>query len=193
MVAALDLFSDGGARSVTHRAVAAAAGVPAATVGYYFGSIDELMYRSFEEHFARWIQELGAYVRPDGSEHTLDDLLDFLGLSSDAEIRTSHVRMTRLFLAASDDERLRPLVAESVLAVEGAIEALLRRLRVNRPRDTAQVVATMTGGCALRLSASRGNVSEEDTDRMRRAIYQVVTAAMLPDDVVEATRRSLGL
>lgn len=193
MAAALDLFSEGGARSVTHRSVAAAAGVPAATVGYYFGSIDELMYRSFEEHFARWIQQLGLFVSPEGERHTLDELLDFLGLSNGEAERRSNIRMTRLFLAASDDERLRPLVAESVLAVEGAIEAMLRRRGVDRPGETARIIATMMGGCSLRLSVRREERADDESELLRRSVHRAVAAAMLPDDVVETTMRSLGL
>ncbi|MFI5426371.1 TetR/AcrR family transcriptional regulator [Aeromicrobium sp. UC242_57] len=41
--AAIDLFAEGGSRAITHRAVAARAGLPSATTTYYFESIDELI------------------------------------------------------------------------------------------------------------------------------------------------------
>jgi len=192
MVAALELFSEGGARSVTHRSVAAQAGVPAATVGYYFGSIDELMYRAFEENFARWIADMGTYVAPGESEHTFDELLSFLGLSSNDDELRLNIRMTRLFLSASDDERLRPLVAEAVLAIEGAIETLLRRAGLPHARETARAIAAMVGGCAMRIAARRDRAEDENA-LMRRAIHQLVAASMLPPEMVDEKIRALGL
>jgi DNA-binding transcriptional regulator YbjK len=40
--AAVDLMAEGGMPAITHRAVAARAGVPASTAGYFFASIDDL-------------------------------------------------------------------------------------------------------------------------------------------------------
>ena len=41
--AAIELIAERGIEGVSHRSVAARAGVPAATPGYYFASIDELI------------------------------------------------------------------------------------------------------------------------------------------------------
>src|SRR5690606_10674206 len=56
--AALDLFVEGGSRAVTHRAVAAAAGLPAATTTYYFATIDDLLREALNRHIEQWIETM---------------------------------------------------------------------------------------------------------------------------------------
>ncbi len=55
LAAAIELFAEGGSRAITHRAVAARAGLPSATTTYYFESIDELIREALGAHIEKWI------------------------------------------------------------------------------------------------------------------------------------------
>jgi TetR/AcrR family transcriptional regulator, regulator of biofilm formation and stress response len=46
--AALDLLSEGGLRAVTHRTIAARAGVPLGSVTYYYATLDDVFVAAFE-------------------------------------------------------------------------------------------------------------------------------------------------
>jgi TetR/AcrR family transcriptional regulator, regulator of biofilm formation and stress response len=65
--ATLRLIGERGADAVTHRAVAAEAGVPLASTTYYFGSKDELVREAFELAIDRSLALVEAHaVRADG-------------------------------------------------------------------------------------------------------------------------------
>jgi DNA-binding transcriptional regulator YbjK len=67
LAAAIELFSVGGSRAVTHRAVAARAGLPSATTTYYFESIDQLIREALGAHVASWIRALDDLAKTDPS------------------------------------------------------------------------------------------------------------------------------
>src|ERR1700716_2614034 len=58
LTAALELIAEGGARAVTHRAVAARAGLPAATTTYFFDSIQQLVEAALRRHVADRVRDL---------------------------------------------------------------------------------------------------------------------------------------
>jgi DNA-binding transcriptional regulator YbjK len=60
--AAVDLLADGGPKAVTHRAVAARAGVPQASTTYYFASIQELTDEALRLHLSERTSELQAMI-----------------------------------------------------------------------------------------------------------------------------------
>lgn len=62
--AAIDLLAEGGARAITHRAVAARAGVSATSTTYYFGSIQELTDEALARHVAERSADLEGLVAP---------------------------------------------------------------------------------------------------------------------------------
>lgn len=55
--AAVELIAEGGVNTVTHRAVAARAGLPPSTTGYFFASIDNLAAEALREYAERQIRE----------------------------------------------------------------------------------------------------------------------------------------
>src|SRR5437868_2045601 len=58
--AATELLAEGGARAVTHRAVAHRAGLPAASTTYYFSSIQQLTDEALAMHVGERVRELAA-------------------------------------------------------------------------------------------------------------------------------------
>ena len=60
--AAVELLADGGPRAVTHRAVAARAGVPQASTTYYFESIQQLTDEALRLHLSERTAELEAMI-----------------------------------------------------------------------------------------------------------------------------------
>src|SRR5882757_6896650 len=61
--AAIELLGEGGARAVTHRAVAARAGVAAAATTYYFESIHQLMQEALLLHVSERVEQLRAFMQ----------------------------------------------------------------------------------------------------------------------------------
>ena len=64
--AAMDVVATGGAGAVTHRAVAARAGVPPATPGYYFSSVDDILVAALTRAGLRYeqaVEDAAARVR----------------------------------------------------------------------------------------------------------------------------------
>lgn len=58
--AAVELMAEGGPPAITHRAVAARAGLPASTTGYFFASIDELTTEALRVYTERSIEDYRA-------------------------------------------------------------------------------------------------------------------------------------
>lgn len=67
--AAMDVIAADGAAAVTHRAVAARAGVPPAAPGYYFGTVDDILLAALTRAGHRYeqaVEDAAAAVRSGG-------------------------------------------------------------------------------------------------------------------------------
>lgn len=184
--AALELFADGGARAVTHRAVAAQAGLPAATPGYYFGSVEEMLREALSHHVRTWIHDMNAMatVPLDAGMH-LDDARDLVSFAF--AVRTPSMVRTQLstFLAASADPLLQPLAAEALEAVEELASAMLATVGLADAADTAAaLVQLMIGSAATRLAGLHDD--ERVADVLFDAVRRLVATATMDPDVVTA-------
>ena len=162
LAAAIELFAEGGARSVTHRAVAARAGLPPATTTYYFASIEELVREALSTHLAGWIEVLEALA-----DAEMDPKID---LASTSEFVTG-VFATRspekagtelaIYLAAARDPQLKSTAADALQALEDLAMRTLERLGIPGARDLAsQIVALIAGSALRRQSAQYDDVEE---------------------------------
>ena len=119
--AAVELIAEGGVRSITHRAVAARAGLPASTVGYFFASIDDLAVEALHVHVRRTTDDFLGLI---GSATDAEELLHAVGhLAVDPQVELSQVS---LHLEASRNPAMREPVAQAAEAYRQVTEDLLR-------------------------------------------------------------------
>lgn len=192
LAAAIELFAEGGARAVTHRAVAARAGLPSATTTYYFESIDQLIREALASHVTRWIRELDKLAALDPqSEVDLDRTAGFVALVFARRGPEIAAVELSVFLAAAREPRLRDLAATVVESLEGLMTVLLGRAGVADAGQVSAGIATLIGGTALRRQS--GRYSEENEALMlTKAIRDLVAAHVLGSDVVDRTIADLG-
>lgn len=190
--AALELFAEGGARAVTHRAVAARAGLPSATPGYYFGTVEELLRAALSHHVQTWVRDMRALAAvPLEEQMHLDDARDLVSFAF--AVRTpSMVRMQlATFLAASADPLLQPLAAEALEAVEELATTMLASVGLAEATGTAAaLVQLMIGAAATRLAGLHDDERVADVlfDAVRRLVATAVMDPAVITDALESTQ-----
>ncbi len=150
LAAAIELFAEGGSRAITHRAVAARAGLPPATTTYYFESIDELIREALGAHIDQWSRDLEALAKVEGSANaSLDDASAFI--SRVFAVRGPEVAALELaiFLAAARVPELRDNAARAMQALEDLATKLLERVGVREPGALAASIVALIIGTAL--------------------------------------------
>lgn len=148
--AALRVVASGGAEAVTHRRVAAEAGVPLGSTTYYFASRDELLREAFRHHAAA---VYGAIDEVQGGLRlrTAADVIAFLVgmVRRELESRALIVVEYELIVRAARD----PALAREVNAYERALAArlgeALERLGVARSFEAARTLIALVRGFEL--------------------------------------------
>jgi len=183
---AIALFAEGGARGITHRAVASKAGLAPATTTYYFTSIDELIEEALSRHMEMWLQDLQALTStPVEADVGLDDANELI--SAIFAVRSTEIVGLHLaiFLAAARNPDLRPKAAEALDALEALAAKLLGHVGFPAADGLAKSVVSLVAGSALgRLSDRHSN--EEEADVLYRSIRGLVVAALLSEDEIAA-------
>jgi DNA-binding transcriptional regulator YbjK len=156
--AAADLLTDGGPPAVTHRAVAAKAGVPLGSTTYYFADRDELLAAAIERarttdvSRARAAAEAEAADDPDpdratgrpGLARRLVDVVVGHGRLADPDRVTAHYqRFLGAALTAAGHTSVRRWNRELRDAVAAALD------RHGRTAVSADVVLALVDGCVL--------------------------------------------
>ncbi len=191
LAAAIDLFAEGGSRAITHRAVAARAGLPPATTTYYFESIDELIREALGAHIDQWSRDLESLAAANGSANaSLDDAGALI--SRIFAIRGPDVAALELtiFLAAARVPELRDNAARSMQALEDLATKLLERVGVTEPRALAASIVTLIIGTALHRQS--GLYTEEvEARHLVSAIRGLVAAHAIGPEGVARTLHEL--
>jgi DNA-binding transcriptional regulator YbjK len=136
---------------VTHRAVAARAGLPSATTTYYFESIHDLIREALGAHIDQWSRDLEGLAAVDvGADVSLDDASDFFARIF--AVRGPEVAALELaiFLAAAREPGLRDGAARSMQAFEDLATRVLTRVGVREPGVLAASIVTLIIGTAVR-------------------------------------------
>ncbi|MCO5316386.1 MAG: TetR family transcriptional regulator [Solirubrobacterales bacterium] len=153
--AATELILDSGVNDLTHRRVAARAGVPLGSTTYYFGSLDELKEAALELLAVRIDLELEAVSA---------------GLADSTDIPASLARMLHHYLA--DRERMQ---AETAFYVAGTQNPELRPLATrwfnglvgilsgHTDPATARAVGLFTDGLTFHASLAGPALDERET------------------------------
>jgi len=190
--AAIELLAEGGARAVTHRAVASRAGVPLAATTYYFASIGELTEEALRLHMAERVDELhalamGAATGGRSVMHVAERFVDALvRRESDAIIAQFEV-----YLEAARNPALRQVVADALDASERLAQATLAGLGARRPAEGAAAFVAVVNGFALnRLARPRG--AEVDAATMLDALLAMFICLTMADDELAGWYARLG-
>lgn len=191
LAAAMELFAEGGSRAITHRAVAARAGLPPATTTYYFESIDELIREALGAHIDQWSRDLEALAIVDaGVDVTLDDASDFFARVFAARGPEVAAIELAIFLAAAREPDLRDNAARSMQAFEDLATGLLTRVGVDEAAVLAASIVTLIMGTALRRQS--GLYTEDVEARLLvSAIRGLVAAHAIGPDGVDRTLAEL--
>lgn len=156
LAAAIELFAEGGSRSVTHRAVAARAGLPPATTTYYFASIEELVREALQAHISGWITTLESLasidIDPRVDVTTASDLVTEIFVARSPEKAGTELA---IYLAAARDPELRDSAAAALQALQDLTVAVLARAGLDAPEDLAAQVVALIAGVALRRQSGQ--------------------------------------
>lgn len=162
LAAAIELFADGGARAITHRAVAARAGLPSATTTYYFASIDVLIREALGSHVAQWTRELEALVDldvpVDVDADGAADLIAAVFAERGPEVAALELS---IFLAAARQPELRDVAGAALRALEALAASILSTIGAPAADDLAGAVVALIAGTALRRQSG---VYSDDTE-----------------------------
>jgi DNA-binding transcriptional regulator YbjK len=171
--ATLRVISAGGVDAVTHRRIAAEAGVALGSTTYYFASREELVRQAFRHYLEEVTAALGSLGRekPLESAEAIAELLTEVARREFAEPALVLAEYELVLYAARD-----PVLAQDWNAYERGIEAQLagplENLGADRPVDAARTVIELMRGFELgRLT--RPSASIED---LRRHLELVICA-----------------
>lgn len=185
LAAAIELFAEGGSRAITHRAVAARAGLPSATTTYYFESIDELIREALGSHIDQWTRDLEALSAVDlDLDVSLDDASQFISYVFSTRGPEVAALELSIFLAAARAPELRDAAAQAIRAFEGLALRVLNRVGIDDADALAAAIVTLIAGTAVRRQSGL-HTEDEEARLLTAAIRNLVAAHALGADGVD--------
>lgn len=192
LAAAIELFAEGGARAITHRAVAARAGLPSATTTYYFESIDELIREALGAHVSGWSRDLDALATVEMSTAaSLDETADFISAVFAARGPEVAALELSIFLAAARDPQLQDVAGAGLRSIERLAGMLLAQVGITEATDLAAAMVALIAGTALRRQ-SRVYSEQDEARFLAVAIRSLVAAHAMGPQAVTAAINGLG-
>lgn len=188
--AAISLLADGGTRAVTHRAVAARAGVPAAATTYYFQSIQHLTEAALQLHVEERVlelRELAAAAETDGG-NAEQVAARFVQVLNERDPRAT-IAQFEVFLEAARNPGLRETVAETLEAFEDLTRTVLAKLGAHRPDQAAASFVALINGFAIHRLA---RPSRADGEHLLQALRSMFLVQLLSDDELAGFMRRLS-
>jgi DNA-binding transcriptional regulator YbjK len=157
--AAIHLIGAHGLDAVTHRAVAAEAGVPAASTSYYFRSKDELIDEALRTLATREIERLRQRRAALGTaaadlEATTEALSAWIEEQVEAEGRVAMLAQYQLQLEAARRPAAREILAAWKDGTDDLAETAMRALGAADVRTAGILLVCAIDGLRLRLMAS---------------------------------------
>jgi DNA-binding transcriptional regulator YbjK len=157
--AALALLGRGGSGAVTHRSVAAEAGVPLAATTYYFETKDELVLDAFALAMTEDVAALGAVAPLAGDDPATVPqvaawLVSLVLTASRDDDRAERLVLFELEVEAARRRELAALSRAWTSAYVSVVTPVLERLGCADPERDAWIVVTALTGMELELLAS---------------------------------------
>jgi TetR/AcrR family transcriptional regulator, regulator of biofilm formation and stress response len=169
--AAAEVAAEEGIGAVTHRRVTERAGVPLATVSYFFDSIDELATEALRVFTATRTAELEALAAAlEAEQRSPDEIAEALALASASE-RTWTLAQFEAYMEAARQPGLRQAVTETLVALDQVAAAVLRTAGAADPEGTAASFVALIDGLALRRLALDQPVDADTLRRSLRALF----------------------
>lgn len=148
--ATLRVVADGGIDAVTHRRVAAEAGVPVGSTTYYFASRDDLIREAFRHYFAE-THAFGEALAAEFEWVTADSLVEFWAELTRRQFvdRPMILAEYEILLYAARDEAFAQEFNAWERVVFAKLAEALERLGAARPMDAARLFHTVVRGFEL--------------------------------------------
>jgi DNA-binding transcriptional regulator YbjK len=172
--AAITVLGQEGLSALTHRRVAAEAGLPLAATTYWFASKDELLLNAFRRAADKDIARVRSVAAEAEAKDVADALADVLGAEL-ADGRTALVACFTMWVEAARRPELRDIEAEWTEAYEEVIADLLRGAGSRRPREDARLLTATLDGLQLGLLA-RGGPAQDAREELRPQLRRLVGA-----------------
>lgn len=183
--AAVDLFVEGGSRAVTHRAVAAAAGLPAATTTYYFATIDELLREALSHHIEGWLATMESLADIDVAGLmaliTRDSSVKFAATVLGQRTPETSTRELAVILGAARDPELREAAVTALTTAQHLIVEFLHKAGIGDAEGLAEDLTALIAGVALRRSAGVNDEAEEPA-KVVRALRNCIVGHLVEDE-----------
>jgi DNA-binding transcriptional regulator YbjK len=174
MEATLRIIGRSGIDGVTHRAVAAEAGLSVGAVTHHFATRDALVDAALRFALAREVGRLrGLALSLQGKAFDLEAWIEQLTgwyaqeLKAQAEV---HIACYEAFLAAARDERYREIVAQWFATWRQSAELALRAANSTTPRRHAELFVSALIGMLLQQLATPRRSFRQD---MRAALSEL--------------------
>ncbi|MCB0970231.1 MAG: TetR family transcriptional regulator [Acidimicrobiales bacterium] len=182
--AAAELSAEVGAGAVTHRAVAARAGVPLSTTSYFFASIDDLVTEALQMGAARHVADCDEAedAAVEAAEVPVDEVIQVAVDRALESSRAAEGSQVEYYLAAGRDPRLRPDATASVARTAQRVAAPLRSCAAPQCEDAAWTMGAFADGAMLHRLAA---IDVDHRYKLRRGLRLLAAAAMLSDAEVE--------
>jgi DNA-binding transcriptional regulator YbjK len=191
LAAAIELFAEGGSRAITHRAVAARAGLPPASTTYYFETIDDLIREALGAHVDKWTADLTKLTQVEfEADVSIDDAAAFVTAIFAARGPEVAALELSIFLAAAQVPELRDNAAEAMRALESLAVAMLERIGITDGASLAASIVALIAGTALRRQS--GQYSERsEALLLSSTIRDLVAAHVLSAETIDRTLAEL--
>jgi DNA-binding transcriptional regulator YbjK len=189
--AAVELLADGGPRAVTHRAVAARAGVPQASTTYYFESIQQLTDEALRLHLSERTAELEAMIASatakGGSTEDIARVLAEMLITRSHEVA---IAQFEVYLQAGRNPELRDHVDQALHAFEKITESVLAFLGAREPARAAPAFVALIDGFLLHRVARPGH-QHADAEGLFEAMRALFIAYVMDELEFEQWRQRI--
>ncbi|WP_020667930.1 TetR/AcrR family transcriptional regulator [Amycolatopsis nigrescens] len=181
--AAGELLAEGGGKAITHRAVAARAGLSASAATYFFDSIQELTEQALALQVADRVGELKALTRVALREGTSFDEVAtlFAGVLTAGSPLRDAIGQYEVYLEAARNPALRGPVAEALDTFRAVTASVLAELGVRDPARAARAFMAVIDGFILHQLANPGH-DEENVAALAEALRGMFIAQVMSDD-----------
>jgi DNA-binding transcriptional regulator YbjK len=161
--ATIGLFESGGSKAVTHRAASQAAGLPPATAGYYFTSIEDLLIGAAEFRVGERLGEIAALMET--FRDTVGSPLELIERTAHALVHdgpATSITDVELFLEAARDRQFRSVAAAARRDVETVTAGYVSQLGVPDVASGTNALLAVTDGLALERLACGGDDAADE-------------------------------
>jgi DNA-binding transcriptional regulator YbjK len=180
IAAAAQVVADRGYAGVTHRAVAARAGVPVATITYYFSSIDELVLAGVSHNQVAVADEIDRLVSEHLAEgHTAQESCRWLAGVLLSIPQFELLVNFEVYLNATRQETLRENVTRTLGRFEEVAGRVFEGIGAPHPEQSAPELLAMVEGFLLHHLC---RPTDDDLRKLQRALENQLLLALMSDE-----------